>query len=164
MKRFNKEVLEVDEAEGKVQLTIFKAGLKSKEFVVTFAKNPPNSMTKILLKAQKYMNAEDALTVIGMGDMWKERRYVQEDSKGKTRERRDYSSNHDNAKSKNDKTRRMVNFIPLVMPIDKILMQIKDNRRFKWSKPRTLHLIHVIRSSIVISIEIMGTTQMSAET
>ena len=164
MKRFNKEVQEVDEAEGKVQLTIFKAGLKSKEFVVAFAKNPPNSMTKMLLKAQKYMNAEDALTMIGMGDMWKERRYVQEDSKGKTRERRDYSSNHDNAKSKNDKTRRMVNFIPLVMPIDKILMQIKDDRPLKWSKPRTLHLIHVIRSSIVISIEIMGTTQMSAET
>ena len=164
MKRFNKEVLEVDEAEGKVQLTIFKAGLKSKEFVVAFAKNPPDSMTTMLLKAQKYMNEEDALTAIGMGDMWKERRYVQEDSKGKKRERRDYSSNHDNTKSKNDKTRRTVNFIPLVMPIDKILMQIKDDRPFKWSKPRTLHLVHVIRSSIVISIEITSTTQTSAET
>ena len=153
----------MDKAEDKVQLTIFKASLKSKEFVVAFIKNPLDSMTKMLLKAQKYMNVEDALTAIGMEDIWKERRYVQEDSKGKKRERRDYSSNHDNAKSKNDKTRRMVNFIPLVMPINKILMQI-DDRLFKWSKPRTLHLVHVIRSSIVISIEIMGTTQMSAET
>ena len=34
MKRFNREVLEVDEADDKVQLTMFKAGLKSKEFVV----------------------------------------------------------------------------------------------------------------------------------
>ena len=164
MKRFNKEVLEVDEAEDKVQLTIFKAGLKSKEFVVAFVKNPLDSMTKMLLKAQKYMNVEDALTAIGMEDIWKERRYVQEDSKGKKRQRRDYSSNRDNAKSKNDKTRRMVNFIPQVMPINQILMQIKDDRLFKWSKPRTLHLVHVIRNSIVISIEIMGTTQMSAET
>ena len=131
MKRFNKEVLEMDKAEDKVQLTIFKAGLKSKEFVVTFAKNPPDSMTKMLLKAQKYMNAENVLPEIRMGDTRKERRYVQEDSKGKKRERRDYSSNHDNAKSKNNKTRRMVNFIPLVMTIDKILMQIKDDRPFK---------------------------------
>ena len=34
MKRFNREVLEVDEADDKVQLTTFKGGLKSKEFVV----------------------------------------------------------------------------------------------------------------------------------
>ena len=34
MKRFNREVLEVDEAEDQVQLTTFKAGLRSKEFVV----------------------------------------------------------------------------------------------------------------------------------
>ena len=39
MKQFNREVLEVDKAEDKVQLTIFKANSKSKEFVVTFAKS-----------------------------------------------------------------------------------------------------------------------------
>ena len=153
----------MDEAEDKFQLTIFKADLKSKEFVVAFAKNPPDSMTKTLLKAQKYMNAEDALVAIRMGDTWKERRYDQEDSKGKKRERRDYSSNHDNAKSKNNKTRRTVNFIPLVIPIDKILMQIKDDRPFKWLMPQTPHLVHVTKS-IVISTEITGTTQTSAET
>ena len=122
MKRFNREVLEVDEAEDKVQLTTFKASLKSKKFMVTLAKSPPDSMTEMLLKAQKYMNVEDALAAIGMGDTWKVRRYIQEDSKGKKRERRNYSSSHDNAKSKNDKTRRTINFTPLVTPVDKILM------------------------------------------
>lgn len=68
MKRFNREVLEMDEAEDKVQLTTFKAGLKPEEFVVTFAKSPSDSMTEVLLKAQKYMNAKDALVAIGMGD------------------------------------------------------------------------------------------------
>lgn len=48
VKRFNMEVLEVDEAEDKVQLTTFKAGLKSKDFVVTFAKRPPGSMAEML--------------------------------------------------------------------------------------------------------------------
>lgn len=51
MKRFNKEVLEVDEAEDKVQLTMFKAGLKLKYFMVSLAKSPPGSMAKMLLKA-----------------------------------------------------------------------------------------------------------------
>ena len=51
MKRFTKEVLEVDEAYDKVQLTTFKVGLKSREFVVALAKSPPQTMTKMLLKA-----------------------------------------------------------------------------------------------------------------
>ena len=41
VKRFTREVLEVDEAYDKVQLTTFKAGLKSREFVVALAKSPP---------------------------------------------------------------------------------------------------------------------------
>ena len=57
VKQFNREVLEVDKVEDKVQLTTFKVGLKSKEFVVALAKSPLRSMTKMLLKAQKYMNA-----------------------------------------------------------------------------------------------------------
>ena len=64
MKRFTQETLEVDEANNKVQLTTFKAGLKSREFVVSLAKNPPKMMAEMLLKAQKYMNAEDALAMI----------------------------------------------------------------------------------------------------
>ena len=40
MKRFNREVLEVDEVDNKVQLTTFKAMLKSKDFVVTLSKSP----------------------------------------------------------------------------------------------------------------------------
>ena len=64
VKRFTRETLEVDEADDKVQLTTFKAGLKSREFVVSLAKNPPKTMAEMLLKAQKYMNAEDALAAI----------------------------------------------------------------------------------------------------
>lgn len=55
MKRFTREILEVDETNDKVQLTNFKAGLKSREFMVSLAKNPPKTMAEMLLKAQKYM-------------------------------------------------------------------------------------------------------------
>ena len=41
VKRFTRETLEVDEVDDKVQLTTFKAGLKSKEFVVSLMKSPP---------------------------------------------------------------------------------------------------------------------------
>ena len=64
MKRFTWETLEVDGVDDKVQLTTFKAGLKSREFVVSLAKNPPKTMAEMHLKAQKYMNAEDALVAI----------------------------------------------------------------------------------------------------
>ena len=45
-------------------MTTFKARLKSREFMVSLAKNPLKMMAKMLLKAQKYMNAEDALVSI----------------------------------------------------------------------------------------------------
>ena len=64
MKRFTRETLEVKEVDDKVQLTTFKAGLKFREFVVSLAKNPPKMMAEILLKAHKYMSAEDALAAI----------------------------------------------------------------------------------------------------
>ena len=53
MKHFTQETLKVDEADDKVQLMAFKARLKSKEFVVSLTKNPPQMMAEMLLKAQK---------------------------------------------------------------------------------------------------------------
>ena len=39
---FTRGMLEVDETDDKVQLTTFKAGLKSRDFVASLAKNPPD--------------------------------------------------------------------------------------------------------------------------
>ena len=51
MKRFTRETLEVDEADDKVQLTTFKARLRSRDLVASLAKNHPRTMAEILLKA-----------------------------------------------------------------------------------------------------------------
>ena len=64
VKRFTHETLKVDEADDKVQLTTFKAGLRSRDLVALLAKNPPRTMAEMLLKAQKYMNAEDVVAAI----------------------------------------------------------------------------------------------------
>ena len=77
VKCFTRETLEVDKADDKVQLTTFKAGLKSREFMVSLTKNLPKTMAKMLLKAQKYMNAEDALA--GIEDVEKPGKAKRED-------------------------------------------------------------------------------------
>jgi len=51
VKRFTRETLEVDKANDEVQLTTFKAGLKFREFMVSFMKNPPKTVIEMLLKA-----------------------------------------------------------------------------------------------------------------
>ena len=64
IKRFTRETQKVDEADDKVQLTTFKVGLRSRDLVASLAKNPPKTVAEMLLKAQKYMNAEDAIATI----------------------------------------------------------------------------------------------------
>ena len=64
VKRFTCETLEVDKANDKVQLTTSKAGLRSRDLVASLTKNSPKTMAEMLLKAQKYINAEDALAAI----------------------------------------------------------------------------------------------------
>ena len=86
VKQFTRETLKVDEANDKVQLTTFKAGLKSREFVVLLAKNPPKTMVKMLLKAQKYMNAEDALATIKYVEKTGDKGKKDDDRRGRKRE------------------------------------------------------------------------------
>ena len=58
---FNKELLQVDEAEDQVILTTFQAGLLLRDFFFSIIKSPPKTVVELLCKAQKYMNAEDAM-------------------------------------------------------------------------------------------------------
>ena len=137
MKRFTRETLEVDEADDKVQLTTFKAGLRSRDLMASLTKNPLKTMAEMLLKAQKYMNAEDAIAAIkdiekpGDGIRRKD-----DERRGQKRERPD-RRNNDRARTKDDRSPQTVKFTPLIMPVDKILMQIKDDHYLKW--PRPLH-------------------------
>ena len=64
VKCFTRKTVEVDEADDKVQLTTFKAGLRSRDLMASLAKNPPKTMAEMLLKVQKYMNAEDTIAAI----------------------------------------------------------------------------------------------------
>nr|XP_023870615.1 uncharacterized protein LOC111983185 [Quercus suber] len=120
VKRFTRETLKVDEADNKVQSTTFKEGLRSRELMASLAKNPPRTMAEMLLKAQKYMNAEDALAAIE--DVEKPRGSGRKDDehRGQKREHPDRRTNDGNRR-RDDKSSRM----------------IKDKHFLKW--PRPLH-------------------------
>ena len=62
---FNKEALLIDEADDKVLVTAFTNRLQSEEFLFSIYKNDLKTMTNMLYKATKYMNAEDAIIVRG---------------------------------------------------------------------------------------------------
>ena len=136
MKRFTQETLEVDKADNKVQLTTFKAGLRSRDLVASLTKNPPRTMAEMLLKAQNYMNAEDAVAAIRDDEKPGDKGRKDDECKGQKRERPDRRTTDVNRR-KDDKGTRTIKFTPLVMPVNKILMQIKDEHYLKW--PRPLH-------------------------
>ena len=57
--------------------------MKSSDFVVSLTKNPPKTIAKMLLKAQKYMNVEDALAAIKDNrGIKEERRTIAKNKKG----------------------------------------------------------------------------------
>ena len=120
VKRFNKVVLEIDKADDQVITTTFQAGLNNPDLIFLLGKTPPTFMTDLLFKAQKYMNGEDALIVKGLTGKWKKEEPG--DSHGKKKDRKDSYSETKASKSSSDTLKKMMNFTPLVMLADKILM------------------------------------------
>ena len=133
MKRFNKAILEIDEADDQVIMTTFQAGLNNPDPIFSLGKMPPTSMTDLLFKAQKYMNGEDAFMAKGL--MGKQKKEETGESHGKKKDRKDSYSEAKTSKSSPDASKKKMNFTSLVMPADKILMQIKDESGLKWPKP-----------------------------
>ena len=59
--RFNKEAFSIDEANDKILVATFTNGLRKGKFLFSLYKNDPKTMSEVLYRATKYMNAEDAL-------------------------------------------------------------------------------------------------------
>ena len=59
--RFNKEALLIDVADNKILVAAFTNGLRKGKFLFSLYKNNPKTMSDVLYRATKYMNAEDAL-------------------------------------------------------------------------------------------------------
>ena len=116
-------------------------------------------MAKMLLKAQKSMNVEDALTAIKDVEKPRDKGRKEDDHRGQKRERPDWRINN-GGKRKDKKIPKMVKFTPLIMPIDKILAQIKDEHYLKWPRPLHSSLNVHDKTSTAGSTKIMAITQM----
>ena len=134
VKRFNKAVLEIDEVDNQVIMTTFQARLNNSNLIFSLGMTPTTSMTNLLFKAQKYMNGEDDLTAKGL--MGKQKKEDNVESRAKKRDHKDNLSNTKASKScPKEPSKKKLNFTPLLMLMDKILMQIKDDPALKWPKP-----------------------------
>ena len=123
MTRFNKEALSIDEADDKILVAAFTNGLRKGKFLFSLYKNDPNTMSEVLYRATKYMNAEDAL--LAKEDKPRKREkleYARQDHRGKKPRMGD---KRDEKRSK-PLGGRFTSFTPLNTPLDQVLMQIKD--------------------------------------
>ena len=59
--RFNKEALLIDEADDKILMAALMNELQKGKFLFSLYKNDSKTMSDVLYRATKYMNAEDAL-------------------------------------------------------------------------------------------------------
>ena len=121
--RFNKEALSIDEADDKILVAAFTNGLRKGKFLFSLYKNDPKTMSEVLYKATKYMNAEDALLAKEEKPRKRERledvRQDQGRKKLRTGDRRD-------ERCPKPSRGRFTSFTPLNAPLDQVLMQIKD--------------------------------------
>ena len=126
--------MEINEVDDPVIMMTFQVGLNSPDLIFSLGKTPPTSMTDLLFKAQKYMNGEDAFTAKGL--MGKRKKEEIGESHGKKKDRMDSYSEVKSSKNSLNALKKKMNFTPLVMLTNKILMQIKDEPGLKW--PKTL--------------------------
>ena len=59
--RFNKKALSIDKVDDKIFVAAFTNELQKGKFLFSLYKNDPKTMSDVLYRATKYMNAEDAL-------------------------------------------------------------------------------------------------------
>ena len=117
--RFNKEALSIDEADDKILVVTFTNGLRKGMFLFSLYKNDPKTMSEVLYRATKYMNAKGALLARKEKPKKRERQEdTQQDQgckKAQTGDRRD-------ERRPRPQGGRFTSFTPLTTTIDQVLM------------------------------------------
>ena len=127
--RFNKEALSIDEADDKILVAAFTNGLQKGKFLFFLYKNDPKTMSDVLYRATKYMNAKDAL--LAREEKPKKRERQEDARQDKVRKMTGTGDQREDRQSK-PLTRRFINFTLLTAPIDQVLIQIKNDTTLTW--------------------------------
>ena len=121
--RFNNETLSIDEADDKIPVVASTNGLLKGKFLFSLYKNDPKTMTNVLYRETKYMNAED--TLLAREERSKKRERPEDTQQDRGRKMARTGERRDDRRSK-PPTNKFTSFTPLTTPIDQVLMQIKD--------------------------------------
>ena len=119
----------LDETDDKILVIVFTNGLQKGKFLFSLYKNDSKTMSDVLYRATKYMNAEDALLARKEKPKKRERQEDAQQDRG-----RKMTRNGDQQEDRRSKppTERFTNFTPLTTPIDQVLMKIKDDTTLTW--------------------------------
>ena len=123
--RFNKEALSIDEEDDKIFVAAFTKtnGLLKGKFLFSLYKNDSKTMSDVLYRVTKYMNAEDALLACEEKPRMRERQEDTRQDRGRKIARTGDRRDERRSRPPNGK---FTSFTPLIAPIDQVLMQIKD--------------------------------------
>ncbi|XP_023893515.1 uncharacterized protein LOC112005492 [Quercus suber] len=133
--RFNEEALTVDEVDDKLLLVAFHNGVNSDLFIHKLYEKEPQSMAELIHSAQNFMNAEDIIIA-------KKRKRVERmetnparhseqgphPRKGRIEEKKDRDNKRPGSLARNQQ------YTPLNVPLEQVLMQIKDDPSLKRPK------------------------------
>jgi hypothetical protein len=123
------------------------AGLRKGDFLYDLCKDPPKTLLELMYEAQKHMKAEDALEALN--DPPPKRQKELEDHKPEpAKQKVSKFSETLERKRTTTPTGKFSSFTPLNTPIDKLLMQIRDDPSLRWpgkirsdpnSRPKNLY-------------------------
>ena len=129
--RFNKEAMQIDRPKEYVTLTAFMAGLRKGDFLYDLCKDPPETLSELMYKAQKHINTEDALEALNDPPP-KRRKEVEDRKQEPTKQKVSKFFETSECKRTTTPTGKFNSFTPLNTLIDKLLMQIQDDPSLRW--------------------------------
>ena len=113
--RSNKEALSIDEADDKILVAVFTNGLRKGKFLFFLHKYDPKTMSEVLYRAIKYMNAKDAL--LAREDKPRKRERLEDARQDQGRKNPRMGNRRDERRSK-PLGGRFISFTPLNTPLD----------------------------------------------
>ena len=154
VQRFNTESLKVDVLDEKFAITAFIVGLgvQSKDLMFSISKNPQASMAKVLAKAEKYINDEEALTSKrGSSSTHKEKSRTDKQRERSLKRQRDRERSPRRDRERSLKRRGSVKdrlrppqpelrqqysprlFTPLIATVSQVLCEVQHEKFLRWS-------------------------------
>ncbi|XP_065633654.1 uncharacterized protein LOC136069270 [Quercus suber] len=129
--RFNKEALSINQANDKILVVAFTNELRKGKFLFSLYKNDSKTMSEVLYRATKYMNAEDALQAREEKPRKRERQEEERRDQGLKRPR---MGDRRDERCPKPPARRFTSFTPLTAPVEQVLMQIKNEGALTFPK------------------------------